>query len=92
MSKIKSEILDYDNLETTEFINKSQPLSLADLGLKLPDEGPTKVVSIRLPTNLLNQIKAYSTNNDIPYQAYIKHLLSQGLQRDNNDKKPLKKT
>ena len=76
------EITDYDQMDTTTFIDASKPLGLADLKLRLPEEGPTKVVSIRLPTNLLNQIKAFSTNNDIPYQAYIKYLLSQGIKRD----------
>ena len=78
------EINDYDEVDTTTFINAKRPLALADLSLKLPEEGPTKVVSLRLPTQLLNQIKAYSTNIDMPYQAYIKHLLSQGLKKDSS--------
>ena len=73
---------DYDVYDTTLFIDKSQPLKLDDLGFTLPKEGPTKVLSIRLPTDLYNKLKAYSTNMDMPYQAYIKYLLSKGVEDD----------
>ena len=82
MKKTQREITVYDDHDTTSFIDKSRPLKLQDLGFKLPKEGPTKVVSIRLPTDLYNKLKAYSTNVDMPYHAYIKYLLSKGLEAD----------
>jgi predicted DNA binding CopG/RHH family protein len=82
MKKKQREITDYDEHETTLFIDKSHPLKLHDLGFTLPKEGPTKVLSIRLPTDLYNKLKAYSTNMDMPYQAYIKYLLSKGVEDD----------
>jgi hypothetical protein len=82
MKKTQREITVYDDHDTTSFIDKSRPLKLQDLGFKLPKEGPTKVVSIRLPTDLYNKLKAYSTNVDMPYHAYIKYLLSKGLEDD----------
>ena len=82
MKKTQREITDYDEHDTTSFIDKSHPLKLHDLGFKLPKEGPTKVLSIRLPTDLYNKLKAYSTNVDMPYQAYIKYLLSKGVEDD----------
>jgi predicted DNA binding CopG/RHH family protein len=82
MKKANREITDYDGNDTTAFIDKQRPLRLEDLGFKLPKEGPTKVVSIRIPTSLYNRLKAYSTDADMPYQAYIKYLLSQGVERD----------
>ena len=82
MKKANREITDYDGNDTTAFIDKQHPLRLEDLGFKLPKEGPTKVVSIRIPTSLYNRLKAYSTDADMPYQAYIKYLLSQGVERD----------
>ncbi len=82
MKKTQREITDYDEHDTTSFIDKSHPLKLHDLGFKLPKEGPTKVLSIRLPTDLYNKLKAYSTNMDMPYQAYIKYLLSKGVEDD----------
>jgi predicted DNA binding CopG/RHH family protein len=82
MKKVNREITIYDSNDTTSFIDKEHPLKLEDLGLKLPKEGPTKVVSVRIPTSLYNRLKAYSTDADMPYQAYIKYLLNQGVERD----------
>jgi predicted DNA binding CopG/RHH family protein len=88
MKKIVHEIIDYDENDTTIFINKEQPLKLQDIGFKLPQEGPTKVISIRLPTDLYNRLKAYSTNMDMSYQAYIKYLLNKGVGEDSSRKNP----
>ncbi|MBI5747216.1 MAG: hypothetical protein HZA13_09465 [Nitrospirae bacterium] len=82
MKRKRNEIIVYDNNDTTNFIDKNKPLSLSDLGFKLPREGTTKIISIRLPTQLYNKLKAFSTKLDIPYQAYIKYLLNQGLEKD----------
>ena len=79
----------YDTSETSEFIDKTKRLSLADLSLKLPSDPPTRVISVRIPTSLYNVIKAYSTQRDIPYQAYIKYLLAQGVEK--NQKKVVNK-
>jgi hypothetical protein len=78
----KKEIVDYDKNDTTVFINKSNPQKLQDIGLKLPKEAPTKVISIRIPTALYNNIRAYSTNLDIPYNATIKMLLEKGIRKE----------
>lgn len=78
--KIK-EIKEYDEQDTTEWINHSKKLSLTQLGFKLPPVSPTQVVSIRLPTPLLNELKAKASNQDIPYQALIKMLLARSLGR-----------
>lgn len=77
-----TEISDYDATETTNLINSSEPLSLKDLGFQLPSSPPTQVVSIRLPTPLLNELRAKASTRDIPYQALIKILLSQSLHRN----------
>ena len=78
----RKEILEYDNNDTTRFLDKNRPKKLEDIGFKLPIEPPTKVVSIRLPTRLYNSIRAFSTNMDIPYQATIKMLLEKGIKRE----------
>lgn len=82
MKKIKTEIVEYDRHDTTGFIDASKPLRLRDIGFELPEEEPTKVVSIRLPTKLYNQLKSFSTSMDIPYQAYIKYLLARDVRRE----------
>ncbi|MBI4411280.1 MAG: hypothetical protein HY541_02210 [Deltaproteobacteria bacterium] len=81
MKKKRHEIEDYDEQDTTAWINPSKSLSLRDLGLKLPPAPPTQVISIRLPTYLLNELRAKASAEDIPYQALIKHLLSKSLKR-----------
>lgn len=79
MKRKISEIKDYDEQETTEWINPQKKLSLKNLGFKLPPTPPSQVVSIRLPTQLLNKIRAKASQNDIPYQALIKMILSRSL-------------
>lgn len=81
MKKRYTEISDYDTHETTTMINAKKPLSLGDIGFKLPAVTPTQVVSLRLPTTLLNQLRAHASAQDIPYQALIKHLLSKAVRR-----------
>jgi hypothetical protein len=75
------EIRDYDERETSTMIDPKRPLALADLGLELPKPPPTQVVSIRLPSSLLNRIKALASERDVPYQALIKLLLAESLER-----------
>ena len=88
MSKVRKtkrlrpkEIRDYDAHDTSSMIDSAAPLDLADLGLELPKTPPTQVVSIRLPSSLLNQIKAFASARDVPYQALIKLLLAESLER-----------
>lgn len=78
-SKPSMEVKDYDQFDTSGWINKSHPLEFKHLGLKLPDTPPTQVVSIRLPSELLNELKAIGSQQDIPYQALIKLLLAESL-------------
>ncbi|GJQ58426.1 MAG: hypothetical protein D8M57_14635 [Candidatus Scalindua sp. AMX11] len=90
--KNKKEITEYDVNDTSEYIDKNKPKKLSDLGIKLPKDAPTKVISIRLPTELYNNIRAYSTNLDIPYQATIKLLLEKGIQKEQTMAKKSKAT
>ena len=72
-------IRDYDTQDTSTMINPARPLILEQLGLALPKVPPTQVVSIRLPSALLNQLKAVASARDVPYQALIKLLLAESL-------------
>ncbi len=76
--KIK-EITVYDELDTTGMIDKNNPLSYEDIGLKLPPGPPSTVISIRLPSKLLNAIKALGSEQDVPYQSLIKIFLSKAV-------------
>jgi len=79
------EIRDYDDRDTSIMVDPSKPLRYADLGLELPTVAPTQVVSIRLPSALLNEIKAFASARDVPYQSLIKLLLSESLRRRRKD-------
>lgn len=59
-------ISDYDAVDTANMIDQSRQLKLEDLELKLPAVPPTQVISIRLPSALLNEIKAVSSETDVP--------------------------
>jgi hypothetical protein len=75
----RTEIRDYDTRDTSTMIDPDKPLTLEQLGLDLPKVPPTQVVSIRLPSALLNQLKAFASARDVPYQALIKLLLAESL-------------
>lgn len=77
--KKREEIKDYDEWNTSSMIDPNQPLRFEDLSLRLPDQSPTQVVSIRLPSTLLNKIKVMGSEEDVPYQALIKHFLAEAL-------------
>ena len=77
----RTEITEYDEQDTSAMIDPSKPLTLKQIGIELPKVPPTQVVSIRLPSKLLNQLKAYASARDVPYQALIKLLLAESLQR-----------
>lgn len=81
--KIKKakEIKDYDGTDTSGMIDKRRRLSFGDIGLELPPVAPTQVVSIRLPTELLNEIRALGSRDDVPYQAVIKIILAEGIRQ-----------
>jgi predicted DNA binding CopG/RHH family protein len=76
----KREIRVYDSHDTTSYIDRKKAMTLAGLGIELPPETPTKVLSLRLPTTLLNKIKAYAGQHDVPYSAMIKMILAEGIE------------
>ncbi len=81
MKRKMREVSDYDGFDTASMIDPHKRLGLKDLGLKLPPLPPTQVISIRLPTRLLNEIRARASAVDIPYQALIKLALSRAMHR-----------
>lgn len=81
MKRKHREVKDYDDNDTTEWIDPTKPLSLKKLGVKLPPTAPTQVVSIRLPTALLNRLRAIASSQDVPYQALIKLILTKSTKR-----------
>jgi len=39
----------------------------------------TKSISIRLPVDMLDELKVRANSMDVPYQSFIKMLLQEGL-------------
>ncbi len=58
--------------------NKAKPASFPNL------KPSTQTISLRLPANLLNDIKVLANKEDIPYQSLIKMLLVQGVHAKHN--------
>lgn len=75
-------INDYDYNDTTSFIDNNNPLTLSDLDIELPKEPPTKVISLRLPSELLNKLQAYASQRDVPYTSLIKLILSEKMEKE----------
>lgn len=61
--------------DSTEFMDWSQA-KLATFSNLKPS---TKSISLRLPENLLNDIKIMANKEDIPYQSLMKFFLAQGV-------------
>lgn len=43
-------------------------------------EEPVKLISIRLPREMLNKLKVMATKRDVPYQSLIKLILAEKLE------------
>jgi predicted DNA binding CopG/RHH family protein len=61
--------------DSSEYIDWTQAKQAVFSNLK----PSTKTISLRLPENLLNDIKILANKEDIPYQSLIKILLSRGI-------------
>lgn len=61
--------------DSVEFVNWAEAKLATFPNLK----PSTKTISLRLPENLLNDIKVLANKKDIPYQSLIKVLLSHGI-------------
>ena len=77
----RNEIRDYDRVDATTMIDSAKSLRFEDLEVMLPQTPATQVISIRLPAGLLNEIRAFASQRDIPYQAAIKLFLAESVER-----------
>lgn len=81
MKNKKREIIDYDHNDTSFMIDPKKGLRLEDIGIKIPPGPTTQVISIRLPTALLNELKALGSQDDVPYQSLIKIFLAEAVKK-----------
>ncbi len=65
----------WENHDTTEYFDTSKVRAVRFPNLKKS----TKSISIRLPEDMLDELKVRANSIDIPYQSFIKILLQEGL-------------
>ncbi len=65
----------WEKEDSTEFVEweNAKPVSLPNL------KKSTKSISLRLPADMLEQLKVRANAMDVPYQSYIKMLLQKEL-------------
>ncbi len=63
--------------DSTEYIDWSKAKKALFPNLK----PSTETISLRLPISLLNHIKSEANKRDVPYQSYMKMLLSEMLKK-----------
>ena len=74
-TKHAKEALEREEYLTTDFANALAGLKPLDLDLEFPS--PTQAINIRLPRDVLIQIRILADERDIPYQSLIKMWLAE---------------
>ncbi|MBU1667669.1 BrnA antitoxin family protein [bacterium] len=65
----------WENHDATEYFDTSKVKMVRFPNLKKT----TKSISIRLPVDMLDELKVRANSMDVPYQSFIKMLLQEGL-------------
>jgi len=65
----------WENNDTLEYLDTSKVKMIRFPNLKKT----TKSISIRLPVDMLDELKIKANSMDVPYQSLIKMLLQEGL-------------
>ncbi|HHD75455.1 MAG TPA: hypothetical protein ENK95_01370 [Campylobacterales bacterium] len=65
----------WEKHDTTEYFDTSKVKAVRFPNLKKT----TKSISIRLPVDMLDELKVRANSIDVPYQSFIKMLLEEGL-------------
>lgn len=64
--------------DSTDYVDYS-PENRVSIEFDSSVEEPVKLISIRLPRDMLNQLRAMATKRDVPYQSLIKMILAEKL-------------
>ena len=74
----KEEKIFWENNDSSEYVNWDD----AEL-VVMPKLKPTvKSISIRMPQIMLNELKLIANKHDVPYQSYIKTILSERINQE----------
>ena len=65
----------WENNDTTQYFDTNKVKKVRFINLKKT----TKSISIRLPVDMINELKVKANSMDVPYQSFIKVLLREGL-------------
>ncbi len=65
----------WENNDTMDYFDTSKVKKVRFVNLKKT----TKSISIRLPVDMLDELKIRANSMDVPYQSFIKMLLQEGL-------------
>ena len=65
----------WENNDTMDYFDTSKVRKVRFPNLKKT----TKSISIRLPVDMLDELKVRANSMDVPYQSFIKILLQEGL-------------
>ena len=65
----------WENNDTMDYFDTSKVKKVRFPNLKKT----TKSISIRLPVDMLDELKVRANSMDVPYQSFIKILLQEGL-------------
>lgn len=71
--------------DSTDYVDYS-PENRVTIEFDASIEEPVKLISIRLPRDMLNQLKTMATKRDVPYQSLIKMILAEKLAHDKGHK------
>ena len=69
--------------DTTDYFDFSKS-SRVEIEFDRGIEAPVKSISLRLPRDMLNQLKVLANKKDIPYQTLIKVYLSEKIAEERN--------
>lgn len=75
-NKIKNKFVPLEAVSST----KNLDLSKMQVAPDMPNLKPSTVtVNLRMPVSMLNELKLQANKEDVPYQSYMKILISQAL-------------
>jgi len=68
----------WESHDTSDYVDWARALKV-----KLPDLKPsTTTISLRLPADVLEELKQLANRKDVPYQSLLKMLLAESLARE----------
>lgn len=71
----------WDTHDSTEYVDYS-PENRVTIQFDPSYEPPLKLISIRLPRDMISKLKVMAIKRDVPYQSLIKMILAERLDKE----------